>query len=61
MGLEKFRSVELDFGHVENIGQGFADEVFRVYVAAHPGTALRAVNASPAVHAMIRHASHPDK
>ncbi len=61
VGLEKFRFVELDFGHVESIGQGFADEVFRVYVASHPGTALRSVNASPAVHAMIRHAMHPDK
>jgi hypothetical protein len=54
--LEKFQQVELDFSGVSSIGQGFADEVFRVYASRQPGTTIVAVNASPAVAAMIRHA-----
>lgn len=56
VNLEKFRLVELDFRKVESIGQGFADEVFRVFANLHPDTVIRPVNASPAVEAMIRHA-----
>jgi DNA-binding Lrp family transcriptional regulator len=56
LGLDKFRFVELDFRHVRNIGQGFADEVFRVFTAVNPKTELRPLNASPAVRSMIRHA-----
>jgi anti-sigma regulatory factor (Ser/Thr protein kinase)/biotin operon repressor len=56
VNLEKFRLVELDFRHVESVGQGFADEVFRVFANKHPEIDLRPVNASPAVNAMIRHA-----
>ena len=54
--LEKFQEVELDFSGVSSIGQGFADEVFRVFASRHPGTAIVALNAGPAVAAMIRHA-----
>lgn len=54
-GLEKFREVVLDFQRVTSIGQGFADEVFRVFPAQHPGTSMRAENALPAVDTMIRH------
>lgn len=61
VGLEKFSLVELDFGNVASIGQGFADEVFRVFAASHAGTDLRPVNAGPAVHAMIRHAMHAEE
>jgi hypothetical protein len=39
-GLEKFREVVLDFGGVLGVGQGFADEVFRVWSRAHPGIKL---------------------
>jgi DNA-binding Lrp family transcriptional regulator len=60
VSLDKFRFVELDFKQVQNIGQGFADEVFRVFADSHPNTELRPLNASPAVHAMIRHAMHSD-
>jgi anti-sigma regulatory factor (Ser/Thr protein kinase) len=35
-GLEKFREVVLDFAGVEGVGQGFADEVFRVWANQHP-------------------------
>jgi biotin operon repressor/anti-sigma regulatory factor (Ser/Thr protein kinase) len=54
--LEKFREVVLDFSGVESVGQGFADEVLRVFAARYPHTAIKVENASPAVAAMLRHA-----
>lgn len=56
VNLDKFRLVELDFRNVESVGQGFADEVFRVFANNHPEIDLRPMHASPAVNAMIRHA-----
>lgn len=52
--FEEFKEVTLDFGGVEFIGQGFADEVFRVFAAAHPAVRLRPVNANADVSKMIR-------
>ena len=54
--LESFREVVLDFRGVEEVGQGFADEVFRVWAAAHPETKLAAVNMNDVVASMIRRA-----
>jgi hypothetical protein len=51
--VDRFRRVGLDFAGVELIGQGFADEVFRVFANSHPEVALSAIDAVPAVHAMI--------
>ncbi len=48
-GLERYGDVVLDFAGVESIGQGFADEVFRVWQRAHAGTRVTAINANPAV------------
>jgi DNA-binding transcriptional ArsR family regulator len=56
LGLEKFREVVLDFRDVGSVGQGFADEVFRVFAAAHPEVKVTFEDASPAVVAMLRHA-----
>jgi anti-sigma regulatory factor (Ser/Thr protein kinase)/biotin operon repressor len=53
--LDQFREVILDFSGVKSIGQGFADEIFRVFVAAHPEVALKRVNVLPAIEAVIRH------
>jgi anti-sigma regulatory factor (Ser/Thr protein kinase) len=36
LGLERFREVVLDYAGVRGVGQGFADEVARVWPAAHP-------------------------
>jgi anti-sigma regulatory factor (Ser/Thr protein kinase) len=55
--LDKFSEIELDMRDVRNVGQGFADEIFRVFVAAHPDIQVRAINASDAVDAMIRHST----
>lgn len=56
--FERFRHVVLDFAGVTEIGQAFADEVFRVFAGAHPGVDLRATNMEPEVEQMVRRARH---
>ena len=56
-GLDRFTEVVLDFDRVEEVGQGFADEVFRVWTRAHGGTRLRPVHMTPAVEFMVRRAA----
>jgi hypothetical protein len=50
--FEKFKTVILDFAGVETIGQGFADELFRVFAAAHPGIDLVPMHMTTAVQDM---------
>lgn len=54
-GLDKFKEVILDFRGVKSIGQGFTDEVFRVFKQAYPDIALKCENVSPVIKPMIRH------
>jgi anti-sigma regulatory factor (Ser/Thr protein kinase) len=54
--LESFEEVFLDFSGVEEIGQAFADEIFRVYATAHPGVKLTPIHANDDVTRMIRRA-----
>lgn len=54
--FERFSRVELDFAGVSEIGQAFADELFRVFAAAHPAIRITPVNTEPAVAQMIRRA-----
>lgn len=51
--FEKFQNIQLDFSGVDEIGQGFADELFRVFQAQHPGTKLIPINCSDRVLDMI--------
>ena len=53
--LDKFSEIELDMRDVKHVGQGFADEIYRVFAAAHPDIVIRTINASGAVEAMLRH------
>jgi len=52
--FERFKRVELDFEGISEIGQGFADELFRVFVNAHPEIRVTPINTEPAVARMIR-------
>jgi excisionase family DNA binding protein len=52
-GLERFREIELDFRGVESVGQGFVDEVFRVWTRSHPGTELVPSHMNDAVRFMV--------
>lgn len=59
--LDQFREVILDFSGVRSIGQGFADEIFRVFANAHTGVALKRVNVLPGIEAVIRHVVDNEK
>ncbi len=52
-GLDRFRDVVLDFQGVREAGQGFCDEVFRVWASAHPAIRLTPVRMAPAVEFMV--------
>lgn len=54
--VEKFKFVVLDFKGVSEIGQAFADEIFRVYTKTHPEIIIAPMNESKAVAAMISRA-----
>ncbi len=51
--FEKFKTVVLDFAGVEEIGQAFADEIFRVFASSHPEVELIPLHATMEVQQMI--------
>lgn len=54
--FERFRHVVLDFDSVAEIGQAFADELFRVFAQAHPSVVLAPINMTFAVSQMVSRA-----
>jgi hypothetical protein len=50
----------LDFKDVEFVGQGFIDEIFRVFKKLHPGTNIVALNANHNVTQLIQLAKQLD-
>ena len=54
--VELFKIVIFDFQGVPEIGQAFADEIFRVFANRHPEIELHLMNASSAVRRMIERA-----
>lgn len=54
MRFEKFRHVILDFEGVSEIGQAFADEVFRVFANAHPNTVIVPIHMEKHVEDMVK-------
>lgn len=55
--IELFKIVILDFKEVPTIGQAFADEIFRVFAADHPGIQLVPIHANSEVKRMISRVS----
>lgn len=53
--LEKFDLVILDFKGVKNIGQGFSDQIFRVWQNENAKTKIITKNANQDVNFMIKH------
>jgi anti-sigma regulatory factor (Ser/Thr protein kinase) len=51
--LTEFRHATLDFSGVEVVGQGFCDEVFRVFARAHPEVTLEPVGMNDTVTFMV--------
>lgn len=55
LNLNNFRVVELDFKDVKAVGQGFMDEVFRVFPHNYPGVEVLARNTNSTTQAILRH------
>lgn len=52
-GLDRFSEVDIDFLGVDSVGQGFVDEVFRVWPSRHPAVQVRPINMNEAVRFMV--------
>jgi len=54
-GLERFTEVRLDFKGVRILGQGFCDEVFRVFLERHGNVRIVVENLPGALRPMVEH------
>lgn len=59
-GLNKFKTIIMDFNKVPIVGQGFADEIFRVYKVKYPEINIIPINMNEAVEFMINRAGKAD-
>lgn len=55
-GMDAFDEIDLDFSGVDDVGQGFIDEILRVWPSTHPGVRLTPVNMNEAVEFMVNRA-----
>ena len=53
--IERFKEIVLDFKGVDMIGQGFADEIFRIFRNDHPQIHITYIGANEPVEKMIKH------
>lgn len=53
--FDKFEEIELDFKDIDEIGQGFAHEIFVVFQRNHENLRLIPINMSIDVEKMINH------
>ena len=58
-GLEKFKTVTLDFEKVTTVGQAFADEIFRVFQQKHPEINILPINMAIPVKFMVDRVDKP--
>jgi anti-sigma regulatory factor (Ser/Thr protein kinase)/transposase len=59
-GLEKFKTIILDFKGIDTVGQGFADEIFHVWSRKHSDKNIKTKNAVENVMFMIKRAKSND-
>jgi len=52
-GLERYKKVIFDFSGIKLVGQGFADEIFRVFRKNNPEIILEPVNMNKSVELMV--------
>lgn len=57
--FDRFKTVVLDFAEIQEIGQAFADELFRVYANNHPAIELQPKNMNAQVERMYLRAVAP--
>ena len=55
--FNEFRSIILDFEGIDEIGQAFADEIFRVFKMNHPEIKVKEINAVKSVKNIIKRVS----
>jgi len=53
--IDRFNEAILDFRGIDEIGQAFADEIFRVFANEHPHIKIFVLHTSPVVDRMINH------
>jgi hypothetical protein len=53
-GLDKFKEIVLDFKGVKSLGQGFVDEVFRVFRRTNPKISVITENVNPAIAVLLK-------
>lgn len=59
-GLDQdFNEIEVDFTGVDDVGQGFVDELLRVWPSDHPGKKVIPINMNPAVRFMVERGLAP--
>jgi anti-sigma regulatory factor (Ser/Thr protein kinase) len=58
-GLEKFNHIVLDFRNIKTVGQGFVDEVFRIFQKKFPKIKIEYTHASEDVRFMIERGLPP--
>lgn len=59
-GLEKFKKITLDFDKVKAVGQGFVDEIFRIWQANHPDIKIISKNTNQDIDFMIKRGKSRD-
>lgn len=52
--MTDFEDIDVDFAGVEDVGQGFIDELLRVWPSQHPDIQLHPINMNEAVAFMVR-------
>ena len=58
-GLERFEEVIIDFSGIDEVGQGFVDELFRVWASEHPNVTLIPANMVRPVRMMLERGLPP--
>ena len=53
-GLNKFSEITFDYKGVEKVGQGFVDEIYRVWKSQYPSVSMKNINASAEVEFMVK-------
>jgi anti-sigma regulatory factor (Ser/Thr protein kinase) len=56
-GMTSFDAIDIDFAGVEDVGQGFVDEILRVWPSQHPGVRVTPINMNEAVAFMVARAT----
>lgn len=59
-GLDEFTEIDVDFAGVQDVGQGFVDELLRVWPQEHQHKTINPINMNEAVQFMVRRGL-PDK